>query len=189
MKLKLKIFAASVFLIVTLNVQYVLAADKKISFEAESQFPPFSYVENGDLSGFQIDLSKLLFAPKDYSVEYTPVLWEQAYNDVKSGKADTCGLTVIDDSRKKDVLFTKPILQIHVAIYVKKDTSSVTLKNLNQYSGEIGVVKGNFTESLLKEKTSITDYRVYPDDESALNALQSGNIKILLSARSPLTIL
>lgn len=189
MRFKLALSAIILVIISIFNMQSTSAATNEISFEAESRFPPFSYEENGVLSGFQIDLCKILFESKYYDVNYTPALWEKAYSDAKYGKTDSCGLTVINDSRKKDILFTQPILQMHTSIYVKKDTPAVTLKNLSYYSGEIGLVKGNFTEYLLNEKTSIHNYKTYPDEDAALNALKSGDIKVLFECQEAVNYL
>lgn len=182
-KYKILIITILFSLIFAGNSTIAMASPKNIIYETEADFPPFSYMDNGNLTGFDLDLCNMIFSGDEYSVKYTADTWENVYNDIKSGRIDTCGTIVINENRKKDLLFTKPILQYHISIYTKKGAQKVTLKNIKNYDYSIGTVKDTFTEPLLQNKINVKNYKTYPDTSSALNALAKGNIKVLFACQ------
>lgn len=185
--MKYKLMSLIIILILFINTTSVFASEK-LTFEMESTFPPFCITENGIPTGFTLDLCKMLFSNKDYDIYYKYAVWEKTYEDVKNGKIDSCGLLVITDERKRDILFTKPIIEVCSALYTKKGEPAVTWNSLSSYSGKIGVIKGYFTESMLKQKVS-TGYKTYPDEETALNALINGDIKVLFDFQESINYL
>jgi signal transduction histidine kinase len=66
-----------------------LAEGKVLRVAFDKALPPFSSVdENGDVSGFNIDLMNAIASRYDYEVEYVPLEWEDAVDYLKNGKVD-----------------------------------------------------------------------------------------------------
>lgn len=185
MNRKYKILIISILssLIFINNSAIAATSQKKIIYETEADFPPFSYMDNGKLTGFDLDLCKMIFSGDEYSVDYTADTWKNVYSDIKSCRIDTCGTLAINESRKKDLLFTKPIMQYHVSIYTLKGMQKVTLKSIKKGNYTIGTVMDNFTEPILQGNLNIKDYKTYPDTTSALNALNKGDINVLFECQ------
>lgn len=182
-KYKILIISILFSLIFISNSAIAATSQRKIIYETEADFPPFSYIDNGKLTGFDLDLCNMIFSGDEYSVDYTADTWKNVYSDIKSGRIDTCGTLAINESRKKDLLFTKPIMQYHVSIYTLKGMKKVTLKSIKKNNYTIGTVMDNFTEPILQGKLNIKDYKTYPDTSSALNALNKGDINVLFECQ------
>ncbi|WHH60305.1 EAL domain-containing protein [Petroclostridium sp. X23] len=148
-----------------------------IKYQAETNYPPYKFVKNNYLSGFDVDLLNVILKSEDFQVEYSVDTWENVYNRLVNGEIDTCGLMVVLEERKKDILFSKTVLQSHISIYAKKDTQQIALDNIKNY--KVGVGQGQYSETILRDTVGIKDYQSYPDIESALDALKQGEIDVL----------
>lgn len=171
-----KIFSI-VGLSILIYAQPIFAQPKTIQYGVELGYPPFKYEQNGQLEGFELDLSALIFYDNRYDVQYSYEPWEKVYEGVKDGMLDTCGMTVILKERQEDVLFTDPVYQSGVAIYTNKSFPRVSMDSLQQY--RIAVGKEHFTEELLNDELGVHKYFVYKTIEGALEALKKGEVDIL----------
>ncbi|MDP4092023.1 MAG: EAL domain-containing protein [Bacillota bacterium] len=173
-KSKILISAILVFL---LNIGSIYAQKKDITYYAENNYPPYSYSSNNNPTGFDADLTTLVFNGYDYGVKEYTGNWDDVYSSIKAGMADTCGLIEINDTRKSDVLFSNPVLKTYIGIFTRKNYKKVNLNTLSNFS--IGVVRSHNSESILKNKLGIKTYKTYPDIESATRALVSNQIEVL----------
>jgi polar amino acid transport system substrate-binding protein len=65
------------------------SAGESIVLEADDQYPPYSYMDNGQLKGIYVELIKRaasLLAPK-YDVVLKPVPWKRGLRNLKSGRS------------------------------------------------------------------------------------------------------
>lgn len=155
---------------------------KTISYQAEEGYPPFKFMQNGQLTGFDIELTNLIFDERDYEVRYTTGSWGEAYRRLAAGEVDTAGMMVVSEDRKQDVSFSKPFFHTYNAVYTLKPLSGkVQLEEMNQY--KVGVGKGQFAESILKTRLNVTDYKTYDTVEAALDALNDGEIEVLFESQ------
>ena len=175
MKLFVKI--GLVILVLFLRVSTVYAEDKSITFQGQSDYPPYTYEKDGYLTGFEMDLANLIFKSTDYDVKYSKDSLEEIYSRVKNGEIDTCGLLAINEQRKEEILFTKPILHFYIAIFTRNDFEKVTIENLAKF--KVGLGKGYFSEYIYKEKVGAENYIAYNTLEDAIEALNKGEIDVL----------
>lgn len=175
---KIKLILIIFFMVNLFNFTIVLADTPVINYEGELNYPPFNYIENDYQSGFDVDLTNLIFRQKDYHVNYSMGNWDEVYNNIKTGKIDTCGLMAVNDSRKKDVLFSDIVMQFNAAIYTRKSFNKyVNVNNLKKY--KIGLGKNQYTESILKNKIGINQYTTYLNIQDAIDALYKGEIDVV----------
>lgn len=175
-----KILRAVLFFVIIsmLCANTVFAYVHEISYMCESNNPPYRYVHNGNYEGFEVDFSKIIFRDFDYNVNYSFDAWEIDYEMVKMGLIDTCGLMAVNERRKQEVLFSKPVLHLYTSIYTRKDFEKVSLNSIHKY--RIGAVRARFTEDILKEQLGIKNYATYLTITDAINALKDGQIDILI---------
>ncbi|WP_151735619.1 EAL domain-containing protein [Paenibacillus tengchongensis] len=154
------------------------AERQEIDYQAELDYPPYKYMQNGYLTGFDIDLTSLIFEKQDYSIQYSTGDWENTYDRLLKGEIDTAGLMVVTEERKREVLFSKPVFKDYISVYSRQALKEeVKLHTLKDYT--IGVGKGQYTESVLRNKAGITQYIEYATVPEALRALQLGEIDLL----------
>lgn len=176
MKRKLNLFILT-FIISLMSFQIVYARVPKISYQTEMDYPPLRFAVGDQLEGFDIDLTGLIFNTQDYEVDYSVDSWDQVYERLKKGEIDTCGLVAVNDQRKKEILFTNPVMQTSISVYSKANLKNITLDNLKNY--RVGVGKGQYTEDILRAKVGVINYSTYADISDAIDALNSGEIDIL----------
>lgn len=154
------------------------AERQEIKYQAELDYPPYKYSQNGYLTGFDIDLTSLIFEKQNYLIKYSTGEWETTYQQLIKGDIDTTGLMAVSEERKKDTLFSKPVIKSYISVYARKAlTQSVNMSTLKQY--KIGVGKDQYSETVLHGKAGISSYIEYATVPEALDALQKGEIDLL----------
>lgn len=186
---KKAIFSIIIIVLVSLSHIHAHAASRKIvqrrselvSYVAQRNYPPFKYSQNFNLTGFDIELTNLIFNNEDYYVIYSTDEWINIYDKLKNGKIDTCGMLAVTEERKKEILFSQTVLETSISVYSKKIgkdyNKQITLRDLNRL--KIGVAKGQYSEEILKKNVGISKYFAFPTVEAALDALNQGKIDVL----------
>ncbi|WP_052380514.1 EAL domain-containing protein [Paenibacillus camerounensis] len=154
------------------------AERQDIKYQAELNYPPFKYIQNGYLTGFDIDLTSMIFEKQEYQIRYSTGDWEQTIKLLTAGEIDTTGLMAVTEQRKKDILFSTPVFKSYISVYSRQALKDkVTLDMLANY--KVGVGKSQYTAALLQSKAGISQYIEYPTVPDALNALERGEIDLL----------
>ena len=90
----------------------------------DDQFPPMGFVgEDGKLTGFDVELSKMVAEKLGVEAEIQPINWDSKEMELNGGKIDVIwnGYT-IDADRIEKVEFTKPYLNNQQVLVVAKDS-------------------------------------------------------------------
>ncbi|MEK3712385.1 EAL domain-containing protein [Paenibacillus sp. FSL R7-0333] len=156
------------------------AERQEIKYQAELDYPPYKYIQNGYLTGFDIDLTSMIFEKNEYLVHYSTGNWEQTYRRLTEDGIDTTGLMAVSEERKQDILFSKPVLKSYISVYSRQGLQGeVTLGTLRKY--KIGVGKGQYAETILQHEAGIppSEYIEYATVPDALEALRQGEIDLL----------
>lgn len=100
----------------------------KLVVATSPDFPPFEYLDNGEVKGIEIEILELVCAEMGVSLEIKQVDFESVLPGVQAGKFDcgASGISVTAD-REKNTLFTKPYCLAAQAIVVTSG-SSITCK-------------------------------------------------------------
>ncbi|MFD1910288.1 transporter substrate-binding domain-containing protein [Paenibacillus rhizoplanae] len=111
------------------------AERQEIKYQAELEYPPYKYIQNGYLTGFDIDLTSMIFEKNEYLVHYSTGNWEQTYRRLTEGGIDTTGLMVVSEERKQDILFLKTrVKKSYISVYSRQGLQGeVTLGTLRKY--------------------------------------------------------
>lgn len=154
------------------------AERQDIRYQAELDYPPYKYIENGYLTGFDIDLTSMIFEKHNYLVHYSTGDWEKTYKLLENGRIHTTGLMAVTEQRKKDILFSSPVFKSYVSVYSRSALKEkVTLSTLGKY--KVGVGKDQYPETVLQSKAQVSQYIEYATVPDALKALQNGEIDLL----------
>lgn len=148
-----------------------------IFYQAECNYPPIEFGKNGVLKGFAPELNHLIFRDSPYPITYSYDTWNKVYDRLVQGEVDIGGLMAITEDRKKEVLFSKPVLRTYISVYGKKDSKIFSLKELKKF--KVGVEKEDYGETILKNNLEIKHYFAYSTFEEGIKALESGKIDFL----------
>lgn len=154
------------------------AERQEIRYQTELGYPPYKYIQNGYLTGFDINLTSMIFEKQDYLIQYSTGEWEETYKRLIDGEIDTTGLMAVTEERKKQALFSKPVFKSYISVYsrqaLKEEVKLSTLKNY-----KVGVGEGQYSEMVLHGKAGVSHYIEYATVPEALEALQKGEIDLL----------
>lgn len=161
-----------------LGLTTVEAERRVVRYQTELDYPPYKFSQNGFEMGFDLELTRLIFKEQDYTLAYSASDWKEAYQALIDGSADTAGLMAVQENRKRDILFSKPVMRTYIGVYAREDFRGEPGKDdLNQYS--VGVGAGQYSEEILQSEAGVVSYRTYPTVEAALLALKRGEIDLL----------
>ena len=119
---------------------------KKLVVGTDGVFPPFGYMENGELVGFDIDLIKQIGKNLGYEIEMKSQPFDALIPSLKAGKLDAIisGITVTE-ARKRLVDFTDEYFNSTQVYLRKKGNTTVNFKE--SLSGKkVGVQLGTIQE-------------------------------------------
>lgn len=150
------------------------AAQKVYVVGTNAEYPPFEYVENGEIAGFDAEIIKE--AAKRMGIEYK---WLNTNFDglipaLQTKKVDIviAGMSVTPE-REKAVNFSIPYLTSNVAIVTN---SKNPIKDMNDLSGKSYGVELGTTKEVSARKIDGAEVVPFSSTTGALVALKSGKI-------------
>ena len=169
-----------VFLVLTLVIFGLVSCGKKDSGQKKLRvglnavFAPFEYIENGQVTGFDVEMINEIGKNLGYKVEIIDQSFDGLIPALKAGKIDiiVSGMSSTEE-RKKSVDFSDPYYESGLVALVNKSNS--TIKTVKDLEGKRLVVKNGtagakFAEDNLKGKATI---RVFEDSASTLKAVEN----------------
>jgi polar amino acid transport system substrate-binding protein len=134
------IFAVVVALFSGINV---FAAEKQFVIVGDS-YPPYSYIENNEFKGTDVDIIKAVFERLKIKPLFKFRPWARAIAEVKSGRSDA--IYSLFRTKEREAYLTYPVMPLSYEknILVVNDDSDKTAKSLEDIKGwRIGVVTEN----------------------------------------------
>jgi len=148
----------------------------------EGVYPPFSFVENGKLTGFDVDIANALCEKMQTKCEIVMQEWEGMIPGLLADKYDAIiAAMTITEERKKKVNFTKKYFNTP-AVFIQQVGTGFTDVSPVALAGKTVGVQGSTTQSnLLEAKYPDTDLRSYTIVDDALADLAAGRIDLVLT--------
>ncbi|MCZ8518469.1 MULTISPECIES: amino acid ABC transporter substrate-binding protein [Paenibacillus] len=159
-------------------------ADKKLVIGIDDKFAPMGFRdEKNEIVGFDIDYAKAAAQKMGSEVEFQPIDWNTKESELKSGRIDLIwnGYT-INETRKAQVLFTKPYLK-NAQVVVTLAKSNLT--KLDELEGKtVGLQSqssaGEALDANPAVKSKIKTVTEYKDNVLALTDLKIGRIDAVI---------
>ncbi len=148
-----------------------------VIYQVDESHPPFEFSTDNEVHGFGMDLGRMIFGAGNYNVQYSSDTWSKVYNRIINGEIDVCGLLVVTEARKKDILFTIPVLRTYRAIYTRKNVQLENISDMAHY--RIGVQASDYSETILKTELGINNYMTFNDLEQCILAMKDGSIDVV----------
>ncbi len=153
---------------------------KKIIVVGDRSYPPFEFLDSkGKPTGIFVDIWKLWAKKTNITVDYRLMVWENALEMVKKGKADVVGGIFFSKQRAKFFDFSKPYMKINTRIFYNKKIFG--MESLDDAMGfEVGVVKDDFAETYVKLNYPDIKLKTYPTTEAMVRDAIKNNIKVFV---------
>jgi polar amino acid transport system substrate-binding protein len=165
-------------LLACLNLQ---AAEPSVIVGTNTEFPPFSYLEKGQATGFDIDIAKEVAKRLGKSIQWKDMPFDALIPEAVLGHIDfgAAGFTYTEE-RAKRVFFTKNYLEGDPLVILSK-TKEPLSQNLTGKT--VGVVEGFTSDLFLSKKPGINLVRL-PTQTDGFTALKAGRIEAFVTAKS-----
>lgn len=114
----------------------------------DADYPPFSFLENGEAKGFDNDLMRAVGAVMGVEVEFHLSSWEEAKQNLLSGAVDVIGGMAYSAEREAQFEFSTPHSALYFDLFVRRNSP---IKNLEDIQGkQIIIQRGGVMEDYLK---------------------------------------
>ena len=149
----------------------------------DASFPPYGYMdENGEYTGFDIDLAKEVCARRGWTLELRPIDWDAKDFELSSGSIDCIwnGFTI--NGREEDYLWSDPYVDNSQVIVVAKDSGIETLADLEGKLVEVQadssalavLTSEEDNEEMLALAATFKELKTVPEYNTAFIDLESG---------------
>lgn len=149
-----------------------------VGFDAE--YPPYGYMdENGEYTGFDLELAQAVCDLEDWELVKTPINWDSKDMELDSGNIDCIwnGFTI--NGREDKYAWSDPYVNNAQVIVTSEDSGINSLSDLE--GKNVGVQAASAALDLLQgdQKTLMDTFAVlqeFPDYNNAFVELQTGSI-------------
>ncbi|MDZ5253047.1 ABC transporter permease subunit [Clostridium sp. LIBA-8841] len=167
------------------NIQKNSTNKEKITVATSGTYYPFTFLEGGELKGFEVDVWNEIGKKLGYDVEFKTASFSGLFGMLESGKVDTIANQIsVTPEREEKYYFSEPYVYSGAQIIVKKGNDSI--KSFDDLNGKkVGVDLGSNYEQIVKDKDKNGDIKVitYQNTDAAFNELLLGRIDAVVIDR------
>ena len=169
-------------LVLSLSVSAM--AKDKIFVGTNAEFPPFEYLEKGEVTGFDIELVNELGKVMDADVKVLDMSFDGLLPALQMKKVDLviAGMTATEE-RKKTVSFTQPYYTASQVIIVKEGNNSI--KSFDDLKGKKVAVMLGFTGDTIVSEIEGVSIESFNAAYAGIMALQADKVEAVVLDSEP----
>lgn len=167
-----------------LSLSVTVLAKYKIYVGTNAEFPPFEYLENGEITGFDMDLVHEIGKIVDADIKIVDMAFDGLLPALQMKKVDLviAGMTA-NEERMKTVSFTQPYYTASQVIIVKEGDNSI--KSFADLKGKkVGVMLG-FTGDMVVSEIDGVKIERFNAAYAGIMALQAGKVEAIVLDSEP----
>jgi polar amino acid transport system substrate-binding protein len=149
-------------------------------------FAPYTYLENGQVSGPAASIVNQVCAEMGAKCELNLLSWTRAQYNVKKGKANGLFVLAKNEEREKWLYFSHPLFQAEYGFFVR-ESDTMKFSDVAQLKGYVVGVYGpsNTSKQLELIQKTVPEMKVdmRPDDIAGFNKLFHGRNDAVFSNR------
>ena len=179
-----KLFKSLVMGAMVLSLSVTAFAKEKIYVGTNAEFPPFEYLENGEIKGFDMELVNEIGKILDADIKIVDMAFDGLLPALQMKKVDLviAGMTA-NEERMKTVSFTQPYYTASQVIIVKEGNDSI--KSFNDLKGKkVGVMLG-FTGDMVVSEIEGVKIERFNAAYAGIMALQAGKVEAVVLDSEP----
>ena len=169
-------------LVLSLSVSAM--AKDKIFVGTNAEFPPFEYLDKGEVTGFDIELVNEIGKVMDADVKVLDMSFDGLLPALQMKKVDLviAGMTATEE-RKKTVSFTQPYYTASQVIIVKEGNNSI--KSFDDLKGKKVAVMLGFTGDTIVSEIEGVNVERFNAAYAGIMALQADKVEAVVLDSEP----
>ena len=142
---------------------------------------PFQYTDdNGDPNGIIIDYWKLWSDKTGIAVDFVEATWNETLVMVRDGKVDAHAGLFFNEERDTYLDYGAALIKTGSTIFMHDSVAAPgSLDELSAY--RVGVLAGDYVEGYLQERMPLDAVVGYPDYDTIMAKLRSGELKVFVA--------
>ena len=165
----------------TANEKRYLELHPSIKVQAEESWPPFNFIDKGQVSGFSNDLIRLVAEKVGLKVEFVVgYQWSEYLKKLKNKEIDVISNIKITPDREKYISFTRyhSITPVDGLLTREGEEFSTDFSNVRS----MAVVEGFAYQELINKKFPSIDLMLTKDTKQSVEELLAGNVDAVLDS-------
>lgn len=149
-----------------------------------SDYKPFTYIENGEYKGYDIEVAKLIAKELGVKVEFIPTTWKTLLDDLQADKFDIAMGGITRTTKRQTVAnMTNPYLVFGKCFLVRKGDKNKynSLEVVNKANVRVGVNIGGTNEALVNEFITKATVIRYKNNLDVPVALENNEIDVMIT--------
>jgi PAS domain S-box-containing protein len=144
----------------------------KLIVGGDHENPPYEFLENGQPTGFNIELMRAVAETIGADVEFRLGPWGKVRKELEQGKIDALAGMYYSEERNKVIDFSLPHTMVSAGLFVRQDSPIHSIDDI--MGKEIIVQKGDVIDDYLREKGITSRIVEVTDPADELRLLASG---------------
>ena len=154
---------------------------------SEGARPPYNYLDNNELAGFEIDLGRALCAQMKVSCTFVTQDWDGLISGLRHDRFDAIMAAMeITDARREKIDFSKPYVRMPPALITGRDSPLSDPSPEGLAGHTIGVEADGPHQAFLDDVYKKSDIRRYGTIEDAELDLAAGRIDTVIGDKDAL---
>jgi polar amino acid transport system substrate-binding protein len=161
---------------------------RTVRIASEGARPPYNYLENNKLAGFEIDLARDLCARVKVSCSFIVQDWDGLIPGLLGHRYDVimAAMEITGEGRQK-IAFTKPYIRMPSAFMTLKQRATLDTSPAGLVGKAIGVESGGTHEAYLEDVYKRSEIRPYATLEEAILDLAEGRLDAVIGDKDAIT--
>ena len=170
--------------VLVLSLSVSAMAKDKIFVGTNAEFPPFEYLDKGEVTGFDIELVNEIGKVMDADVKVLDMSFDGLLPALQMKKVDLviAGMTATEE-RKKTVSFTQPYYTASQVIIVKEGNNSI--KSFDDLKGKKVAVMLGFTGDTIVSEIEGVSIERFNAAYAGIMALQADKVEAVVLDSEP----
>lgn len=158
-----------------------------VKIASEGARPPYNYLENNKLAGFEIDLARELCARMKVSCSFTAQDWDGLIPGLIAHRYDAIMAAMeINDEALQQIAFTKPYIRMPSAFLTRKEHATLDMSPAGLVGKTIGVEQGSAQQAYAEDIYDQSQVRPYATIDDAILDLAEERIDTVLAGKDTL---
>lgn len=179
-----------ILLVLTMNFTYAadlvddIIARGTLRVGTTGDYKPFTYIENDNYTGYDIEIAKLIAKELGVKVEFIPTTWKNLVADLNSEKYDVAmGGITRTTYRQINSEISKPYLIFGKCFLVRKGDSSKynSIESINNPNVKVGVNIGGTNEKFANEYLNNANIIRYKNNLDVPLAVENGDVDVMIT--------
>ncbi len=163
------------------------AAQKDIRIASEGARPPYNYLDNSELAGFEIDLARDLCARMKANCTFVTQDWDGLIPGLLEHQYDAimAAMEITDEAREK-IAFTTPYVRMPSAFLSSRDEPIRDGSPDGLADKSIGVVSGGAHQAYVEDLYKRSEIHAYATLDEAILDLAEGRLDAVIGDKDAL---